>query len=66
MTADTPSVTDALSAECTVAKQKGYGDLHRECRQTEDVPLPHSTRVLLAHRCGCACHARTRSGARAS
>jgi hypothetical protein len=64
MTENFPTATDTLSAECTVAKQKGYGDLHRECRQTEDVPLPHSARLLLAHCCGCACHVQTRSGAR--
>ncbi|WP_230885442.1 hypothetical protein [Streptomyces spinoverrucosus] len=48
--------TAALSAECTLAKRPGYQDLHGECRQTRDIPLPHATRVLLQRRCGCACH----------
>ncbi|MFD4621576.1 hypothetical protein [Streptomyces sp. NPDC058475] len=46
----------ALSAECTLAKRAGYEDLHTECRQTEDVPLPHSKGILLGRRCGCTCH----------
>ncbi|KUM85178.1 MULTISPECIES: hypothetical protein [Streptomyces] len=52
-----PSVdTSALSAECAVAQQAGYKDLHGECRQTQDVPLPHGGGLLLARRCGCTCH----------
>lgn len=54
-----PATTDeTLSAECTVAKQPGYEDLHSECRQTKDVPLPHGGGLLLARRCGCTCHRR--------
>ena len=45
-----------LSAECTVAKLPGYTDMHLRCRQTEDVPLPHSRGLLLQPRCGCFCH----------
>ncbi|CAM5285783.1 hypothetical protein SRIMHP_30470 [Streptomyces rimosus subsp. rimosus] len=49
--------TETLSAECTLAKHRGYEDLHGECRQTGgDVPLPHSYGLLLVRRCGCACH----------
>lgn len=49
-----------LSAECTVAAQSGYTDLHRECRQTEDVPLPHASGIWLVRRCGCSHHAYNR------
>lgn len=53
----TPRPPESLSPHCTVAKRPGYEDLHTECRQTRDVPLPHSGgRVLLARRCTCACH----------
>lgn len=45
-----------LSAECMLARRPAYEDLHRECRQTKDVPLPHATGILLVRRCGCACH----------
>lgn len=45
-----------LSAECTLAKLPGYTDMHLRCRQTEDVPLPHSRGLLLRSRCGCSCH----------
>lgn len=45
-----------LSAECMLAKRRGYGDLHGQCRQTKDVPLPHSYGVLLVRRCRCTCH----------
>ncbi|MGW0878297.1 hypothetical protein [Streptomyces sp. NPDC002671] len=45
-----------LSAECTLAKQPDYEDLHRECRQITDVELPHSNGLLLIKRCGCECH----------
>lgn len=47
-----------LSAECTLGQRPDYRDLHRECRQTKDVPLPHSSGILLVRRCGCACHRR--------
>ncbi|MGW0823559.1 hypothetical protein [Streptomyces sp. NPDC002845] len=59
MTATPSGAMDAasLSVECTVTQEPGYEYLHRECRQTEDVPLPHSMGLLLARRCGCACHA---------
>lgn len=55
-----PTATDRppLSAECTLARQQGYKDVHRECTQTKDVPLPHSLGVLLVRRCGCSCHGR--------
>lgn len=53
--ADTPPP----SAECTVAQQPEYADLHRTCRQTEDVLLPHGGGLLLMRRCGGTCHART-------
>ncbi|MFG2638867.1 hypothetical protein ACGFX8_34900 [Streptomyces sp. NPDC048362] len=46
-----------LSAECTVAKLgPEYADLHKECRQTKDVPLIHGGGILLVHRCQCRCH----------
>jgi hypothetical protein len=52
------SVTDTstMSAECAVAQRPGYEDLHRECRQTQDVSLPGATGVLLVRRCTCTCH----------
>ncbi|GHE66132.1 hypothetical protein GCM10017771_89700 [Streptomyces capitiformicae] len=44
-------------AECTVAEfGPEYADLHADCRQPKDVPLIHSGRILLVHRCRCACH----------
>lgn len=46
-----------LSAECGLAARSGYTDLHRECRQPEDVPLPHTRGIWLVRRCGCLCHA---------
>lgn len=46
-----------LSAECTLASNPEYRGLHRDCRQTQDIPLPHSTGILLQRRCGCSCHA---------
>ncbi|WP_406472386.1 hypothetical protein [Streptomyces sp. NBC_01615] len=55
-TTETGEVT--LSAECTLAKRREYEDLHGECRQTKDVPLPHSNGLLLVRRCGCICHRR--------
>lgn len=51
-----PADSETLSAECTVAGRPGYSDLHAQCRQTQDVPLPHSKGILLVARCGCSCH----------
>jgi hypothetical protein len=53
-----PGTTDTatLSAECTVGKMPDYTDMHDRCRQTEDIPLPHSTGILLLPRCRCTCH----------
>lgn len=48
----------ALSAECALAKRKGYADVHGMCTQTRDIPLPHSGGMLLVQRCPCACHRR--------
>lgn len=45
-----------LSVECTLGRQAAYRDVHAQCRQTRDVPLPHSTRILLVARCTCTCH----------
>ncbi|MCX4883307.1 hypothetical protein [Streptomyces sp. NBC_00847] len=45
-----------LSAECALARRAGYEDVHGACRQLRDVPLPHSTSLLLVRRCGCGCH----------
>lgn len=50
-----------LSAECTLAARPGYNDVHEQCRQTKDVPLPHGDGILLARRCGCLCHAEIRA-----
>ncbi|KUN91700.1 hypothetical protein AQJ67_41900 [Streptomyces caeruleatus] len=47
---------DTLSAECALAERPGYGDLHKACRQTHDVPLPHAYGILLLPSCGCGCH----------
>lgn len=52
----TPEASDDLSAECALGAMPGYKDLHRECRQTADVPLPHSTGILLVKRCTCPHH----------
>ncbi|MFI7019856.1 hypothetical protein [Streptomyces sp. NPDC050164] len=54
-------VTEAppRSAECTLAQRPEYKGLHGACRQTEDVPLPHASGILLQRRCGCSCHRRT-------
>ena len=54
-TAEAPN----LSAECTLAKRPDYTDMHDRCRQTKDIPLHHSTRILLQARCRCTCHTRT-------
>lgn len=48
--------TSSLSAECALAQRPEYQGLHGECRQTEDVHLPHSTGLLLVRRCTCSCH----------
>lgn len=58
---NTPSTVEAssLSAECTLAKRPDYTGMHDRCRQTEDVPLPHSTGILLWPRCRCTCHEQT-------
>ena len=45
-----------LSPECTLGRQPAYRDVHAQCRQTRDVPLPHSTGILLVARCTCTCH----------
>ncbi|MFD5754650.1 hypothetical protein ACFWIZ_05165 [Streptomyces sp. NPDC127044] len=50
------------SPECALALRRGYEDLHAQCRQTEDVPLPCATGLLLVHRCTCLCHACNRQG----
>lgn len=47
-----------LSAECAVGNRSGYEHLHGACRQTKDIPLHHSTRILLQRRCRCSCHRR--------
>ncbi|WP_329277878.1 hypothetical protein [Streptomyces sp. NBC_01451] len=46
------------SAECALASQDGYEDLHHECRQTKDIPLPHGAGLILVRRCDCPCHRR--------
>lgn len=48
--------TSARSAECAVAAKPGYEDLHLDCRQTKDIPLPHGGGLLLMARCTCSCH----------
>jgi len=48
--------TDTMSAECAVAQRPGYKDLHADCRQTKDVPLPGGGGILLVPRCTCTCH----------
>ncbi|MFI6658979.1 hypothetical protein ACIBL8_26020 [Streptomyces sp. NPDC050523] len=53
----------ALSAECALARQSGYEDVHGACRQLRDVPLPHS-RLLLERRCDCDCHHSAEMGKR--
>lgn len=57
MTIRAATDTPPSSAECTVAQRPECADLHRACRQTEDVPLPHGGGLLLMRRCGCTCHA---------
>ncbi|MGW3652222.1 hypothetical protein [Streptomyces sp. NPDC000878] len=48
--------TSRMSAECAVALRPEYKTMHADCRQTEDIPLPHSTGILLRPRCRCVCH----------
>ncbi|MFJ2158105.1 hypothetical protein [Streptomyces sp. NPDC087856] len=45
-----------MSAECAVAQQPGYADLHDECRQTGDITLPNGGGILLVPRCTCPHH----------
>ena len=47
---------ETLSTECTVATLPDYTDMHDRCRQTKDIPLHHSTGILLQARCRCTCH----------
>lgn len=56
--------TATMSAECALAARgAGYESLHVACRQTGDIPLPHSRGVLLVRRCTCRCHSQNaRSG----
>lgn len=51
-----------LSAECSLAQRRGYANLHGQCRQSRDVPLPHSNGIVLVSRCGCLCHRPGRGG----
>ncbi|MYS10374.1 hypothetical protein GTW71_28950 [Streptomyces sp. SID6041] len=48
--------TVVMSPECRLAQVSGYEDMHRECRQTSDVPLPHGSGILLLRRCACSHH----------
>ncbi|MFF3329077.1 hypothetical protein ACFYWX_05865 [Streptomyces sp. NPDC002888] len=48
--------TRELSPECTLARQRGYEDVHVACRRLRDIPLPYGGGLLLVRRCGCACH----------
>ncbi|MEU2930579.1 hypothetical protein ABZ636_36960 [Streptomyces sp. NPDC007251] len=57
MTAQAPTTdTTNLSVECLLGREPGYEDVHGECRQTNDVPLPYGRGILLARRCCCTCH----------
>lgn len=49
-------VEEGLSAECALARRPGYEGLHRDCRQIEDIPVPHVNDMLLVARCRCRCH----------
>lgn len=51
-----PATDAPLSAECTLGQRPEYEGLHGECRQTRDIPLPHSNGLLLVRRCPCPCH----------
>ncbi|WP_405643226.1 hypothetical protein [Streptomyces sp. NBC_00019] len=46
----------SLSAECTLAELPEYSELHGDCRQTKDIPLPGFSGILLQRRCLCSCH----------
>ncbi|MEV6540157.1 hypothetical protein [Streptomyces sp. NPDC051665] len=48
--------TSMRSAERAVAALDGYRELHHECRQTKDIPLPHGAGLVLVRRCTCPCH----------
>ncbi|WP_086831048.1 hypothetical protein [Streptomyces sp. NRRL B-24572] len=50
----------AVSPECRLAQVAGYEDMHRECRQTKDVPLPHGAGILVVRRCTCSHHSYNR------
>jgi hypothetical protein len=50
------TASPAKSPECAVAARPGYQDVHGQCRQTGDVPLPHAIGLTLVHRCTCRCH----------
>ncbi len=54
----TPATADHLPAspECTLATHPGYQDLHADCRQTRDVPLPFDLGILLQRCRGRPCH----------
>ncbi|MFI9835196.1 hypothetical protein ACIHIX_46910 [Streptomyces sp. NPDC051913] len=56
MSVPTTDEERTLSAECILGQRPGLEDLHRQCRQIADVPLPHSNGLLLIKRCGCGCH----------
>lgn len=56
MTAHAVADTSARSAECTLAAREGYEGLHLDCRQTQDIPLPHGGGLVLVPRCTCSCH----------
>lgn len=56
MSVFTATATAAMSAECAVALRAEYAGMHAKCRQTKDIPLPHSTGILLQARCRCSCH----------
>lgn len=45
-----------MSPECAVGTKRGYGYLHDQCRQTEDIPLPGASGILLQARCKCIHH----------
>ncbi|XIE78631.1 hypothetical protein AB6O49_11925 [Streptomyces sp. SBR177] len=49
-----------MSPECKLAQRPGYEDLHHECRQTKDVPLPYGAGILLVRRCTCPHHTHNR------
>jgi hypothetical protein len=60
MNVTTPRNPDTRSAECAVAERPEYQDLHLKCGRTKDIPLPHSSGIVLLPRCRCACHMRNR------